>query len=144
MIIMYGTFFIYGFQVLRGVLEEKTQPHRRGHRRLGSADGADGRQDRGHRAVGLTQYFVWSLVAMNLSLPGIATIFAAGACGRRPEDPDPMIGYFMLFFMLGYFLYASVYTAIARALQYRPGGAAAGDDPDVLIVSGVAGLSRPS
>jgi len=61
--------------------------------------------------VGLTQYFVWSLLAMNLSLPAIAGIMTTGE-GGVPTIPLSMIGYFILFFLLGYFLYASIYTAI--------------------------------
>jgi ABC-2 type transport system permease protein len=61
--------------------------------------------------VGLTQYLVWSLVAMNLSLPGIAGLMTGSEMGV-PTIRVSMIGYFILFFLLGYFLYASIYTAI--------------------------------
>ncbi len=111
MVIMYSTFLMYGFQNLRGVIEEKTNriveiviaSVRPTELMLGKIVGIG--------MVGLTQYFVWSLLAMNLSLPGIAGIMTTGE-GGVPTIPLSMIGYFILFFLLGYFLYASIYTAI--------------------------------
>ncbi len=111
MVIMYSTFLMYGFQNLRGVIEEKTNriveiviaSVRPTELMLGKIVGIG--------MVGLTQYFVWSLLAMNLSLPGIAGIMTTGEAGV-PTIPLSMIGYFILFFLLGYFLYASIYTAI--------------------------------
>jgi len=61
--------------------------------------------------VGLTQYLIWSLIAMNLSLPAIAGFMAASEMGV-PTIPISTILYFILFFLFGYFLYASIYTAI--------------------------------
>jgi len=111
MVIMYSTFLMYGFQNLRGVIEEKTNriveiviaSVRPTELMLGKIVGIG--------MVGLTQYFVWSLLAMNLSLPAIAGIMTTGE-GGVPTIPLSMIGYFILFFLLGYFLYASIYTAI--------------------------------
>jgi len=111
MFIMYMTFFMYGFQNLKGVIEEKTNriveiiiaSVRPTELMLGKIIGIG--------LVGLTQYVVWSLVAMNLSLPGIASLMAGGEMGV-PTIRFAVIGYFMLFFLLGYFLYASIYTAI--------------------------------
>ena len=112
MVLMYTTFFVYGGQVMRGVLEEKSNriveviiaSVRPTELMLGKIIGIG--------LVGLTQYFVWSVLAMNLSLPGIATLVSSGEMGV-PKIPVAMLGYFVLFFVLGYFLYASIYTAIA-------------------------------
>ena len=111
MFIMYMTFFMYGFQNLKGVIEEKTNriveivvaSVRPTELMLGKIIGIG--------LVGLTQYLVWSLVAMNLSLPGIAGMMAGSEMGV-PTIRFAVIGYFVLFFLLGYFLYASIYTAI--------------------------------
>jgi ABC-2 type transport system permease protein len=111
MFIMYMTFFMYGFQNLKGVIEEKTNriveivvaSVRPTELMLGKIIGIG--------LVGLTQYLVWSLVAMNLSLPGIAGMMAGSEMGV-PTIRFAVIGYFILFFLLGYFLYASIYTAI--------------------------------
>ena len=63
--------------------------------------------------VGLTQYFIWSLLAMNLSLPGIVTMMSSTTWGSRRSRSRRSV-YFVLFFIFGYFLYASIYTAIGR------------------------------
>jgi ABC-2 type transport system permease protein len=113
LILMYSTFFMYGYQVMRGTIEEKSNriveiviaSVRPTELMLGKIIGIG--------LVGLTQYLVWSLVAMNLSLPVVASIMAGGGDMGVPRIPISMLGFFMLFFLLGYFLYASIYTTIA-------------------------------
>src|SRR5205823_3412766 len=61
--------------------------------------------------VGLTQYTIWGTLAILLTLPGI--VGAIGMTGGLPPIPLETIGAFVLFFILGYFLYASVYAALA-------------------------------
>jgi ABC-2 type transport system permease protein len=112
MVLMYTTFFIYGAQVMRGVIEEKSNriveiiiaSVRPTELMLGKMIGIG--------LVGLTQYLVWSFVAMNLSLPGIATMISVGDMGM-PKIPFSMLVYFVVYFVLGYFVYAGIYTAIA-------------------------------
>ena len=137
MVIMYMTFFMYGFQNLRGVIEEKTNrivelviaSVRPTELMLGKIIGIG--------LVGLTQYLIWSLVAMNLSLPGIASMMALGESGA-PIIPLSMIGYFLLFFILGYFLYASVYTAIGAPFNTDQEAQQLSMIPSMLIVGGMA------
>jgi ABC-2 type transport system permease protein len=133
--IMYGTFFAYGFQVLRGVLDEKNN-------RIVEVIVASVRPTElmigkivGIGMVGLTQYFVWSLVAMNLSLPGIATVLAGGGEGI-PKIPIHWIGAFILYFLLGYFLYASVYCTIAAPFNSDQEAQQLAMIPMFLIISG--------
>ncbi|HEY6930457.1 MAG TPA: ABC transporter permease [Thermoanaerobaculia bacterium] len=110
--LMYSTFFMYGYQVMRGVIEEKSNriveviiaSVRPTELMLGKIIGIG--------LVGLTQYAAWSLIAMNLSLPAVVTAMASTDMGV-PHIPLSMIGFFILYFLLGYFLYASIYTAIA-------------------------------
>jgi ABC-2 type transport system permease protein len=87
--------------------------------------------------VGLTQYLVWSLVAMNLSLPAIAGLMAMGETGA-PMIPLSMIGYFLLFFVLGYFLYASIFTAVGAPFNTDQEAQQFAIVPQMLIVSGIA------
>jgi ABC-2 type transport system permease protein len=110
-IIMYSTFLMYGMQNLKGVIDEKSNriveviiaSMRPTELMLGKILGIG--------LVGLTQYFIWSLLAMNLSLPGIASMMSSTDMGV-PTIPVSTIVYFVLFFIFGYFLYASIYTAI--------------------------------
>ena len=110
-VILYSTFLMYGMQNMKGVIDEKTNrivevviaSVRPTELMLGKIVGIG--------LVGLTQYLIWSLVAMNLSLPAIAGMMSTTAMGV-PKIPMSMILYFVLFFLFGYFLYASIYTAI--------------------------------
>ena len=138
LILMYSTFFMYGYQVMRGVIEEKSTriveiiiaSVRPTELMLGKIVGIG--------LVGLTQYFVWSLVAMNLSLPGIATVLVPSGDLGVPRIPFSMLGYFMLFFLLGYFLYAAVYTAIAAPFNTDQEAQQLAMIPMIMIVGGIA------
>jgi len=137
LILMYSTFFMYGYQVMRGVIEEKSN-------RIVEIIVASVRPMElmvgkivGIGLVGLTQYFVWSLVAMNLSLPAIAGMMSSGDLGV-PQIQISMLGYFMLFFILGYFLYASVYTMIAAPFNTDQEAQQLAMIPMVMIVGGIA------
>ncbi len=135
MVLMYTTFFVYGGQVMRGVIEEKSSriveiiiaSVRPTELMLGKIIGIG--------LVGLTQYLVWSLVAMNLSLPGIATVISSSDMGV-PRIPVAMLGYFILFFVLGYFVYASVYTTIAAPFNSEQEATQFVMIPIVLILAG--------
>ena len=85
----------------------------------------------------MTQYAVWAVVAMNLSLPGIAGALATSSIGA-PRIPISMLGYFVLFFILGYFLYASVYMTIAAPFNTDQEAQQLAMVPMVLIIGGVA------
>ena len=136
LILMYSTFFMYGYQVMRGVIEEKSSriveivvaSMRPTELMLGKIIGIG--------LVGLTQYFVWSLVAMNLSLPAIATFLVGGGDLGVPRIPLSMLAYFMLFFLLGYFLYASVYTTIAAPFNTDQEAQQLAMIPMMLILGG--------
>jgi ABC-2 type transport system permease protein len=137
LILMYSTFFMYGYQVMRGVIEEKSN-------RIVEIIVASVRPTElmvgkivGIGLVGLTQYFVWSVVAMNLSLPAVAGMLSSGDMGV-PRIPASLLGYFMLFFILGYFLYASVYTMIAAPFNTDQEAQQLAMIPMILIVGGIA------
>ena len=137
LVLMYSTFFMYGYQVMRGTIEEKSSriveiivaSVRPTELMLGKIIGIG--------LVGLTQYFVWSLVAMNMSLPAIAPLLSSSELGI-PHLPVSMLGYFMLFFLLGYFLYASVYTMIAAPFNTDQEAQQLAMIPMILIIGGIA------
>ncbi|HMF08289.1 MAG TPA: ABC transporter permease [Thermoanaerobaculia bacterium] len=135
--LMYSTFFMYGYQVMRGVIEEKSN-------RIVEVIVASVRPTElmlgkilGIGLVGLTQYAAWSLIAANLSLPGIATAMASSEMGV-PRIPASMVGFFLLFFLLGYFLYASVYTAIAAPFNTDQEAHQLAMIPMFMILGGIA------
>jgi ABC-2 type transport system permease protein len=125
---------MYGYQVMRGVIEEKSNriveiiiaSVRPTELMLGKIVGIG--------LVGLTQYLAWSLIATNL------TVFAsfAGGAEMMPKIPISLIGYFILFFVFGYFLYASIYTAIAAPFNTDQEAQQLAMIPMAMIISGVA------
>ena len=138
LILMYSTFFMYGYQVMRGVIEEKSN-------RIVEIIVASVRPVElmvgkivGIGLVGLTQYLVWSLVAMNLSLPAFAGHRCRAGDIGMPRIPVSMLGYFILFFILGYFLYASVYTMIAAPFNTDQEAQQLAMIPMIMIVGGIA------
>ena len=135
-ILMFMSLLLYGIAMLRGVLEEKTT--RVMEVLLGSVSPNELMSGKilGIGLVGLTQYFVWSLVAMNLSLPVVAGFLAGGGDMGVPRIPISMLGYFMLFFMLGYFLYASIYTTIAAPFNTDQEAQQLAMIPMMLILGG--------
>jgi len=112
MLFLFFTLIQYGMYNLRGVIEEKSNriveiiisSVRPTELMLGKIVGIG--------MVGLTQYAIWAVLAMNLALlsgTGLAAVIPGGAI---PTIPLSIILYFVLYFLLGYFFFASIYTAI--------------------------------
>jgi ABC-2 type transport system permease protein len=109
--LIYMSIFIYGAYIMRGVLEEKNSrivevivsSVRPTTLMLGKIIGIG--------LVGLTQYSVWAILAIAITLPGAAVVM--GMSEGIPHIPAGTIGAFVLFFLLGYFLYASLYAALS-------------------------------
>lgn len=112
---LYMTMMFYGYYVLRGVLEEKSS-------RIVEVIVANVRPMElmlgkifGVGAVGLTQYAIWVLVAMNLAVPGLLGITALE--GSTALISPSLLVFFVVFFILGYFMFASFYAAIGAAFN---------------------------
>lgn len=109
--LIYMSIFIYGSYIMRGVLEEKNNrivevivsSVKPTTLMLGKIFGIG--------LVGLTQYAVWGLLAVGISLPAIAVML--GMTDGMPAIPLTTIAAFIVFFLLGYFLYSSLYAALA-------------------------------
>jgi ABC-2 type transport system permease protein len=109
--LIYISIFVYGAYIMRGVLEEKNNrivevivsSVRPTTLMLGKILGIG--------LVGITQYTVWAGLAIAIALPGVAAV--VGMNEGLPHIPVATIGAFVLFFLLGYFLYASLYAALS-------------------------------
>jgi ABC-2 type transport system permease protein len=109
--LIYISVFMYGSAVMRGVLEEKNNriveviisSVRPTDLMLGKLLGLGG--------AGLTQYTIWGIMAVVLTAP--AVIGLIGLSGGLPTIPLTTIGAFIGFFLLAYFLYGSIYAALA-------------------------------
>jgi ABC-2 type transport system permease protein len=109
--LIYMSIFIYGAYIMRGVLEEKNNrivevivsSVRPTTLMLGKILGIG--------LVGLTQYAVWAALSLAIAFPGVAAVIGMGE--GLPHIPVATIGAFVLFFLLGYFLYSSLYAALS-------------------------------
>lgn len=108
---IYLTLIFYGIYVLRGVLEEKSnrivevivssvKPF---HLMLGKIVGIG--------AVGLTQIAIWALSALLLTAPQLASALSISA-DQLPKVSAASLIFLPVYFVLGYFLYATIYAGI--------------------------------
>lgn len=65
--------------------------------------------------AGLTQFLAWSLVTGLVGLYGVQGALLAGV--RLPEIPPHVLVFFVVFFLLGFFLYGSLYMTIGAAVN---------------------------
>ena len=109
--LIYISIFLYGAQIMRGVLEEKN--NRIVEVLISSVRPTDLMLGKiiGIGFVGLTQYAIWGALAVLASLPGVVAML--GMAEGLPPIPALTIGAFIVFFLLGYFLYAAIYAALA-------------------------------
>jgi ABC-2 type transport system permease protein len=112
--ILYITLLAYGVMTMRSVLEEKTT---RIVEILASSVKPSyllGGKILGVAAVGLTQYLIWVLSAALIFGYGAAVgaAFRPGASAPSLHLPASMLVYPVIFFLAGYFLYASLYAAL--------------------------------
>jgi ABC-2 type transport system permease protein len=120
-IILYMTLFFYGAIIMRGVIEEKN--NRVVEIVLSSMRPFELMMGKilGIAAVGLTQYAIWGGFGFLLSTYGrtmAGGLLPAGASGFKvPQVPGYVFFYFVLFFLLGYFLYATFYAAVGSMVN---------------------------
>jgi ABC-2 type transport system permease protein len=114
LMLIYFMLVVYGVVTMRSVLEEKTtrivemlvSSVKPSHLLAGKILGV--------AAVGLTQYLIWACTAALISGYGaaMAAAFSPGATAPRFHLPASYMVYPVIFFLVGYFLYASLYAAI--------------------------------
>jgi ABC-2 type transport system permease protein len=118
-VVLYITLLVYGVMTMRSVLEEKTSrvveilasSIRPVHLLTGKILGV--------AAVGLTQYLIWMATAALVSTYGAAvgSAFRPGAQAPTFHLPVSFLVYPVIFFLAGYFLYASLYAAIGSMVS---------------------------
>ena len=114
--IIYMTVLLYGMYVMRGVLEEKSshvvevvvstvKPF---ELMLGKILGIG--------AVGLTQFVIWAALMAAISAPG--AVAAIGVSGMElPSVPAQLLFFFVVYFVLGFLLYGTLYAGIGAAFD---------------------------
>ncbi|MGA9564541.1 MAG: ABC transporter permease [Candidatus Korobacteraceae bacterium] len=112
--LLYVNVLMYGFAVMRSIIEEKSSRILEVLLSSVTAKQLLAGKIMGVGAVGLTQTIIWLLVALAFSLPGIA-----GSRSMLANVHIPMIGIvaFGVFFILGYFLYSTMYAALGSMVN---------------------------
>jgi ABC-2 type transport system permease protein len=119
-LILYMTVIFYGQIILRGVIEEKSS--RVVEIVLSSLRPFQLMAGKilGIAAVGFTQYAIWALfgiAATKYSGNIVSGFFPAAADFSMPSIPPYIFVYFVIFFILGYFLYGTMYAAIGSMVN---------------------------
>jgi ABC-2 type transport system permease protein len=115
-LIIYMAILIYGQVIMRGVIEEKSS--RVVEVVLSSLKPFQLMMGKilGIGAVGLTQFSIWTLFGIGASLYSTSFI-PAGADFAMPSIPAHVFIYFVVFFILGYFLFGTLYAAIGSMVN---------------------------
>lgn len=115
-LIIYMAILIYGQVIMRGVIEEKSS--RVVEVVLSSLKPFQLMMGKllGIGAVGLTQFSIWTLFGIGASVYSTSFI-PAGAGFAMPSIPAHVFIYFVVFFILGYFLFGTLFAAIGSMVN---------------------------
>lgn len=114
MMLLYTTLAIWGTAMMNGVIEEKTNRVVEVVVSSLPASRLFAGKLLGVGAAGLTQFVVWAACLAAISAAGAA---GTGAAGALPELSPLLLVAFVLFFLLGYFLYGAMYASIGAAVN---------------------------
>jgi ABC-2 type transport system permease protein len=112
--LLYVTVLIYGMAVMRSVIEEKSSRIMEVMLSCVSPRDLMAGKIVGVGAVGLTQIAIWVALSLAISTPAVAALKSMGA--GMTISPST-VGYFTVFFLLGYLLYSSLYAAIGAMVN---------------------------
>jgi len=110
--IIYLTILMYGQVILGAVIEEKEtriaeilfSSIRSFPLMMGKLIGVS--------LVALTQFAIWGLAFAAFALYGVAKLAEQGMAIPLPHVPASVFAYLVLFFLLGYFIYATIYALV--------------------------------
>jgi ABC-2 type transport system permease protein len=140
--IIYLTTLMYGQMILAAVIEEKET--RIAEILFSSIQSFPLMMGKlvGVSLVALTQLGIWGLAFLLFTLFGVGMLAAQGASISMPHIPAMMFVYFTLYFLLGYFLYATMYALVGSMVTTtQEGGQLA--LPIVLLLIGGFYLAFP-
>jgi ABC-2 type transport system permease protein len=117
-LLLYMVLMIWGQQVLQGVLEEKSS--RIIEVVLSSVKPFELMMGKliGICLVGLTQFGIWLLTLAAVTAPGVMTRIAGMPEGvKLPTVTPVMVLHFILLFILGFFVFSTLYAAIGASFN---------------------------
>jgi ABC-2 type transport system permease protein len=114
MMLLYTTLAVWGAAVMNGVIEEKTSRVVEVVVSSLSSSQLFAGKLLGVGAAGLTQFVIWAACLAAINTLGAGGL---GVVRALPELSPPLLVAFVLFFLLGYFLYGSMYASIGAAVN---------------------------
>jgi ABC-2 type transport system permease protein len=112
--LLYVNMLVYGLGVMRSIIEEKSSRIMEVLLSSVTAKQLLAGKIIGVGAVGLTQITIWLVIAVAFSLPGLMT---ARSMMSNVHIPMAGIVAFGVFFILGYFLYSTMYAALGAMVN---------------------------
>ena len=112
--LLYMNVLIYGMSVMRSIIEEKNSRILEVLLSSVTAKELLAGKILGVGAVGLTQILIWLVIGALFSTPGMV---AAQAYLSNVHIAVSAIAWFGVFFLLGYFLYSTVYAALGAMVN---------------------------
>ncbi|HEX4606053.1 MAG TPA: ABC transporter permease [Candidatus Angelobacter sp.] len=113
--VMYMTVLLYGINVMRSILEEKTSRIMEVMLSTASAKEMMAGKILGVGAVGLTQVGIWAATAV--AFVGSATASAGMIKSVKAALNPQLLIYFVVFFLLGYVLYSTLCAAVGSMVN---------------------------
>lgn len=135
-VLIYITLAIYGQQILGAVVEEKET--RIAEILFSSAKPFELMMGKlvGVGLAGLTQLAIWLSSALILLVFGATTMDAAGIPFSMPNITPLSIIYFLTFFLLGFFLYATIFALIGSMVTTVQEGGQFAMLPVIILLAG--------
>ena len=135
-LMIYITLLIYGQQILAAVIEEKET--RIAEILFSSAKPFELMMGKlvGVGLAGMTQLAIWIVSALALVGVGLANMSAAGMNISLPDITPLTIIYFFIFYLLGFFIYATIYALIGSMVTTVQEGGQFALMPIFLLVIG--------
>jgi len=112
--LLYVNMLVYGISVMRSIIEEKNSRILEVLLSAVTAKELLAGKILGVGAVGLTQILIWLVIGAGFSAPGTV---AARAYLSDVHIPLSAIAWFGVFFLLGYFLYSTMYAALGAMVN---------------------------
>lgn len=135
-LMIYITLLIYGQQIMSAVVEEKET--RIAEILFSSAKPFELMMGKlvGVGLAGLTQLAIWIISALVLVGIGLAQMSAAGLNISIPDITPLTVAYFFIFFLLGFFIYATIYALIGSMVTTVQEGGQFAMFPVIILVIG--------
>ncbi len=143
--LLYMSIFIYGQNVLRGVLEEKQTRVAEVVVSSVSTDTLLAGKVLGVGAVGITQQILWvvgSLLIMKIREPVMNALHLTSTSLSLPSIAPSVLALLLLFFVLGFMLYSALFAAIG-AMVNSDQEAQQAQQPVTLLLVSTAILIQP-